>query len=133
MLCRSRRACETVLLEEGPVGQEDRPDGWAEPGPRHVGLKNHVIILPKYRRKVLYGRRRRGLGPILRDLCRPKEIELVEGEAMPDHIPMDRPDDRVPEGHECDPDPPGVVAHERSIREQEKLRRDQDQGELNLD
>ena len=36
----------------------------------------------------LYGRMRRGIGPILRDLCRPKEIELVEGKAMPDHVPM---------------------------------------------
>ena len=50
--------------------------------------KYHVVILPKYRRKVLYGRMRRGVGQILRDLCRQKHIELVEGKAMPDHIPM---------------------------------------------
>src|SRR3954451_483825 len=50
--------------------------------------KYHVVILPKYRRKVLYGRMRRGVGRILRDLCRQKDIELVEGKAMPDHIPM---------------------------------------------
>ncbi|HMB03013.1 MAG TPA: transposase [Isosphaeraceae bacterium] len=53
-----------------------------------MGLEDRVVILPKYRRKVLYGRGRWGLGPVLRDLCRPKEIELVEGKAMPDHIPM---------------------------------------------
>ncbi len=46
----------------------------------------HVVILPKYRRKVLYGRMRRGVGQILRDLCRQKEIELVAGKAMPDPI-----------------------------------------------
>jgi putative transposase len=50
--------------------------------------KDHVVILPKSRRKVWYGRMRRGIGQILRDLCRPKEIELVEGKAMPDHIHM---------------------------------------------
>ena len=50
--------------------------------------KYHVVILPKYRRKVLYGRMRRGVGQILRDLCRQKDIELVEGKAMPDHIHM---------------------------------------------
>jgi putative transposase len=50
--------------------------------------KYHVVILPKYRRKVLYGRIRRGIGQILRDLCRQKDIELVEGKAMPDHIHM---------------------------------------------
>jgi len=50
--------------------------------------KYHVVILPKYRRKVLYGKMRRGIGQILRDLCRQKNIELVEGKAMPDHIHM---------------------------------------------
>ena len=30
--------------------------------------KYHVVILPKYRRKTLYGRVRRGVGRILRDL-----------------------------------------------------------------
>ena len=31
---------------------------------------------------------RGGVGQILRDPCRQKDIELVEGKAMPDHIPM---------------------------------------------
>ena len=48
----------------------------------------HVVILPKYRRKTLYGRVRRGVGRILRDLCRQKGIELVEGKAVADHIHM---------------------------------------------
>jgi putative transposase len=50
--------------------------------------KYHVVILPKYRRKVLYGKMRRGIGQILRDLCRQKDIERVEGKAMQDHIHM---------------------------------------------
>ena len=50
--------------------------------------KYHVVILPKYRRKALYGRLRREIGKILRDLCRQKGIELVEGKALADHIHM---------------------------------------------
>ena len=48
--------------------------------------KYHVVIIPKYRRKVFYGRLRRQIGTILRDLCRQRGIELLEGHAMPDHI-----------------------------------------------
>ena len=48
--------------------------------------KYHVVIIPKYRRKVFYGRLRRQIGPILRALCRQRGIELLEGHAMPDHV-----------------------------------------------
>ncbi len=50
--------------------------------------KYPVVILPKYRRKTRYGRVRREVGRILRDLCRQKGLELVEGNAMRDHIHM---------------------------------------------
>ena len=50
--------------------------------------KYHVVVVPKYRRKVLYGRVRHELGQILRQLCRQKGIELLEGHAMPDHVHM---------------------------------------------
>ena len=50
--------------------------------------KFHVVILPKYRQKVLYGKLRRRIGAILRELCRQKDVEVVEGKAMPDHIHM---------------------------------------------
>ena len=48
--------------------------------------KYHVVIIPKYRRKVFYGRLRRQIGTILRDLCRQRGVEMLEGHAMPDHI-----------------------------------------------
>ncbi len=48
----------------------------------------HVVIIPKYRRKKFYGTMRKRIGEILRELCRQKEITLVEGNAMPDHIHM---------------------------------------------
>ena len=46
----------------------------------------HVVIVPKYRRKEFFGKMRRRIGEILRELCRQKEVEIVEGNAMPDHI-----------------------------------------------
>ena len=48
--------------------------------------KYHVVMIPKYRRKVFYGRLRRQIGGILRELCRQRGIGLVEGHAMPDHV-----------------------------------------------
>ena len=50
--------------------------------------KYHVVIVPKYRQKVFYGEMRWRIGPILRDLCRRREVELIEGHCMPDHIHM---------------------------------------------
>ena len=50
--------------------------------------KYHIIIIPKYRRKVFFGKMRRQVGAILRDLCRQKKIELLEGHAMSDHVHM---------------------------------------------
>jgi len=45
-----------------------------------------VVIVPKYRHKVFYGKMRSRIGPLLRDLCRQRGVELLEGHAMPDHI-----------------------------------------------
>ena len=50
--------------------------------------KYHVVIVPKYRRKVFYGKQRKRIGEILRELCRQKGVELVEGNAAVDHIHM---------------------------------------------
>ena len=48
--------------------------------------KYPVVIIPKYRRKVFYGRLRRRIGPILRELCRQRGMEFMEWHAMPDQI-----------------------------------------------
>jgi putative transposase len=50
--------------------------------------KYHVVIVPKYRKKVMYRKLRRQVGQIIRQLCRQKDIEFLEGRAMPDHIHM---------------------------------------------
>ena len=46
----------------------------------------HVVFVPKYRRKTIYGRLRREIGGIIRELCRQAGVELVEGHAMADHV-----------------------------------------------
>ena len=48
--------------------------------------KYHVVIVSKYRQRSIYGEVRKKIGGIIRDLCRQKGIELLEGHAMPDHI-----------------------------------------------
>ena len=48
--------------------------------------KYHVVFVPKYRKRSLYGSLRRNIGKVLRELCRQHGVELVEGHAMPDHV-----------------------------------------------
>jgi len=50
--------------------------------------KYHVVIIPKYRRAVIYGRLRRVIGRILRELCDQRGVELLEGKALADHVHM---------------------------------------------
>ena len=50
--------------------------------------KYHIVFIPKYRRKVIYGKLRSAIGRILRDLCKQKGVEVLEGHAMPDHVHM---------------------------------------------
>ncbi len=48
----------------------------------------HIVFAPKYRRKIIFGALRAEIGKILRELCRRKDIEIIEAHAMPDHIHM---------------------------------------------
>ena len=48
----------------------------------------HIVIVPKYRRKAIYGKLRQDIGVILRKLCEYKHVEIIEAHAMPDHIHM---------------------------------------------
>ncbi len=50
--------------------------------------KYHVVFIPKYRKKAIYGRLRRKIGRILRELCDQRGVEIVEAYAMPDHVHM---------------------------------------------
>ena len=48
--------------------------------------KYHVVWIPKYGRKVLYGQLRRHLGELLHGLARQKESQILEGHLCVDHI-----------------------------------------------
>ena len=48
----------------------------------------HVVIVPKYRRKVLYGMLRKEVGRIIREICERYGIKVVEGHVMKDHVHM---------------------------------------------
>ena len=51
--------------------------------------KYHIVIVPKYRRMVIYNRLRRDIIEILKVLIQRKpDVRIIEGEACPDHIHM---------------------------------------------
>jgi putative transposase len=50
--------------------------------------KYHVVWIPKYRRKMIYGQLRKYLGQVFKDLARSRESEVIEGHMMPDHVHM---------------------------------------------
>ena len=50
--------------------------------------KYHIVFAAKYRRKLIYGQLKKEIGEILRELCKWKEVTIVEAELCKDHIHM---------------------------------------------
>ena len=48
--------------------------------------KYHVVWIPKYRKKTMYGQLRRYLGQVFKDLASSRESEVLEGHMMADHV-----------------------------------------------
>ena len=46
----------------------------------------HKVFIPKYRRKVMYGKMKEDIREILRTLCRYKKVEIIEGAVCADHV-----------------------------------------------
>ena len=46
----------------------------------------HIVFAPKYRRKIIYKELRRDIIEIFKKLCNEMKVEIIEGEACPDHI-----------------------------------------------
>jgi putative transposase len=46
------------------------------------------VIVPKFRKKKLYGKFRERVGQIIKDQYRQRGVEFIEGYLMPDHIHM---------------------------------------------
>jgi len=50
--------------------------------------KYHIVWIPKYRKKMIYGQLRKYLGEVFRDLALQRESEILEGHLMGDHVHM---------------------------------------------
>jgi putative transposase len=50
--------------------------------------KYHIVFAPKYRRKIFFGEKRQEIGAMLRQLCKWKEVNILEAEVCPDHVHM---------------------------------------------
>ncbi|MBI3726836.1 MAG: IS200/IS605 family transposase, partial [Burkholderiales bacterium] len=50
--------------------------------------KYHIVFIPKYRKKLIYGALRKHLGEIFRELAKQRECSIVEGHLMIDHVHM---------------------------------------------
>jgi putative transposase len=46
----------------------------------------HVVFIPKYRRKVMYGKVKKDVREILKKLCEHKGLEILEGTVCADHV-----------------------------------------------
>ena len=46
----------------------------------------HIVFIPKYRKKVLYGQVRKDVREIITMLCKYKNIEIVSGAVCIDHV-----------------------------------------------
>ena len=48
----------------------------------------HVVFIPKYRKKAIFGQIRADLGNVFRRLAEQKESRITEGHVMTDHVHM---------------------------------------------
>ena len=46
----------------------------------------HIVFIPKYRKKVLYGKLKADVRDIISTLCRYKDVEIIDGAVSEDHI-----------------------------------------------
>ena len=46
----------------------------------------HIVFIPKYRKKVLYGKLKADVRNIISTLCRYKDVEIIDGAVCEDHI-----------------------------------------------
>ena len=48
----------------------------------------HIVFIPKYRRKAMFGTLRKEVGEILGKVCKMEEVTIVKAATMPDHVHM---------------------------------------------
>ena len=49
---------------------------------------DHVVFIPKCRKKELYGKIRQFLGPVFHELANEKNCQIIEGHMVKDHVHM---------------------------------------------
>lgn len=50
--------------------------------------KYHLVFVPKYRKKLLYGKIRAFLGPLFHEFAEHKRCKILEGHMVQDHVHM---------------------------------------------
>lgn len=63
-------------------------DDYESPSHSVWDCRYHVVFIPKYRKKALYGELRLMLGGVFRTLAKQKESQVHEGHLMSDHVHM---------------------------------------------
>ena len=48
----------------------------------------HIVFIPKYRRKVMFGELRVEIGRILGEVCRMEGVTIIKAATLPDHVHM---------------------------------------------
>lgn len=51
-----------------------------------LNCKYHIVFVPKYRRKIIYGEVKQDIENILSMLCKRKEVHIAEAEICPNHV-----------------------------------------------
>ena len=54
----------------------------------HWNCTYHIVFIPKYRRKIMYGETKKDLVEIIKKLCEMKQVRLIDGRVCIDHIHM---------------------------------------------
>ena len=48
----------------------------------------HIVFIPKYRRKAMFGALRKEVGEIIGKVCKMEEVTIIKAGTMPDHVHM---------------------------------------------
>ena len=48
--------------------------------------KYHIVFIPKYRKKILYGKLKKDVREIISVLCKYKDVQIIDGAVCEDHI-----------------------------------------------
>ena len=46
----------------------------------------HIVFIPKFRRKIMYGETKKDLVEIIKKMCEMKQVQLIDGKVCVDHV-----------------------------------------------